>query len=38
MSKNNYVIPPEILEVLGPPPLLASENTKRWNETLARYA
>jgi hypothetical protein len=38
MSKNNYVIPPEILEVLGPPPLLASENPKRWNETLARYA
>src|SRR5215813_8988454 len=27
-----------ILEVLGPPPLLASENPKRWNETLARYA
>jgi hypothetical protein len=38
MSKNNYVIPPEILEVLGPPPLLASENPKRWNETLARIA
>jgi hypothetical protein len=38
MSKNNYVIPPEVLEVLGPPPLLASENPKRWNETLARYA
>jgi hypothetical protein len=38
MSKNNYVIPPEILGVLGPPPLLASENPKRWNETLARYA
>jgi hypothetical protein len=38
MSKNNYVIPSEILEVLGPPPLLASENPKRWNETLARYA
>ena len=38
MSKNNYVMPPEILEVLGPPPLLASENPKRWNETLARYA
>ena len=38
MSKNNYVIPPQILEVLGPPPLLASENPKRWNETLARFA
>ena len=38
MSKNNYVMPPEILEVLGPPPLLGSENPKRWNETLARYA
>ena len=38
MSKYNYVILPEILEVLGPPPLLASENPKRWNETLARYA
>src|SRR5215469_9984215 len=38
MSKNNYVIPPEILAVLGPPPLLASENPKRWNETLARFA
>jgi hypothetical protein len=38
MSKNNYVIPSEILEVLGPPPLLASENPKRWNEMLARYA
>src|SRR5262245_60397092 len=37
MSKNNYLIPPEILEVLGPPPLLASENPKRWNETLARF-
>jgi hypothetical protein len=37
MSKSNHVIPPEILEVLGPPPLLASENPKRWNETLARY-
>jgi hypothetical protein len=37
MPKNNYVIPPEILEVLGPPPLLASESPKRWNETLARY-
>ena len=38
MSKSNYVIPPEILELLGPPPLLASENPKRWNGTLARYA
>jgi hypothetical protein len=38
MPKNNYVIPPEILEVLGPAPLLASESPKRWNETLARYA
>jgi len=38
MPKKNYVIPPEILEVLGPPPLLASENPKRWNETLARIA
>src|SRR5215472_12428871 len=38
MSKSNHVIPPEILEVLGPPPLLASENPKRWNETLARFA
>src|SRR5262249_51083187 len=38
MSKNNYVMPPEILDVLGPPPLLVSENPKRWNETLARYA
>jgi hypothetical protein len=38
MPKKNYVIPPEILEVLGPPPLLASESPKRWNETLARYA
>jgi hypothetical protein len=38
MPKNNYVIPPEILEVLGPPPLLASESPKRWNETLARFA
>jgi hypothetical protein len=38
MSKNNYVMPPGILEVLGPPPLLGSENPKRWNETLARYA
>jgi len=37
MSKSHHVIPPEILEVLGPPPLLASENPKRWNETLARY-
>src|SRR5215471_20549379 len=27
-----------ILEVLGPPPLLPSENPKRWNETLARFA
>jgi hypothetical protein len=38
MSKNKYVIPPQILEVLGPPPLLGSENPKRWKETLARYA
>src|SRR5262244_3348375 len=38
MSKNKHVIPPEILGVLGPPPLLASENPKRWKETLARYA
>jgi hypothetical protein len=38
MPKKKYVIPPEILEVLGPPPLLASESPKRWNETLARFA
>jgi hypothetical protein len=38
MSKDNYVIPSDMLEVLGPAPLLASENPKRWNETLARFA
>src|SRR5262249_14499443 len=37
MSKSTHLIPPEIREVLGPPPLPASENPKRWNETLARY-
>jgi hypothetical protein len=38
MSKNKYVIPPDVLEVLGPPPLLASESPKQRNETLARFA
>ena len=38
MKKNTFVVPPEIRRLLGPAPVLSSEDPNRFEEMLNHFA